>query len=277
MLATRIIFITLCFSFYTRSHGMFTPLEIDNHPCQPENLKRAISYICNTNGDIICQNGWMEPVDTDDRDPLSPCSEPICTNGCEHGTCVSPDWCACKVGWEGVTCDICIPMPGCKHGHCITALECHCDDGWGGGKCDIPACMGCSNGYCAAPNDCMCFDGWSSDNCTVCMPAAGCLHGSCGDTPLTCQCDDGWEGALCDMPVCEPACVNGICAIMEGAENCCICETGWQSASCDTCAPYWDCPNQGVDACQLPNECRCSQNETDPKGLCNNPQLIKLP
>ena len=39
MFATRIIFITLCFSFYTGSHGMFTPLEIDNHPCQPENLK----------------------------------------------------------------------------------------------------------------------------------------------------------------------------------------------------------------------------------------------
>ena len=55
-------------------------------------FQRAISYICNTNGDIICQNGWMEPVDTDDRDPLSPCSEPICSNGCEHGTCVSPDW-----------------------------------------------------------------------------------------------------------------------------------------------------------------------------------------
>ena len=55
-------------------------------------FQRAISYICNTNGDIICQNGWMEPVDTDNRDPLSPCSEPICTNGCEHGTCVSPDW-----------------------------------------------------------------------------------------------------------------------------------------------------------------------------------------
>ena len=37
MLATRIIFIGLCFS--TGSQGMFTPLEIDNHPCQPENLK----------------------------------------------------------------------------------------------------------------------------------------------------------------------------------------------------------------------------------------------
>ena len=39
MLEARIIFITLCFSFYAGCHGMFTPLEIDNHPCQPENLK----------------------------------------------------------------------------------------------------------------------------------------------------------------------------------------------------------------------------------------------
>ena len=44
MLATEIIFITLCFSFYTGSHGMFTPLEIDNHPCQPENLKVNIKF-----------------------------------------------------------------------------------------------------------------------------------------------------------------------------------------------------------------------------------------
>ena len=48
-----------------------------------------------------------------------------------------------------------------------------------------------------------CFDGWSGGNCSTCMPSAGCLHGTCGDTPLTCQCEDGWEGALCDMPVCE--------------------------------------------------------------------------
>ena len=44
MLATRIILIGLCFSFYTGSHGMFTPLEIDNHPCQPENLKVNIKF-----------------------------------------------------------------------------------------------------------------------------------------------------------------------------------------------------------------------------------------
>ena len=61
--------------------------------------------------------------------------------GCKHGICRSPNFCACEVGWEGVTCDTCIPMPGCKHGHCVTALECNCDDGWGGGKCDIRECF----------------------------------------------------------------------------------------------------------------------------------------
>ena len=59
MLATKIIFITLCFSFYASCHGMFTPLEIDNHPCQPENLKvnanrrvHALSYGVKFNGEI---------------------------------------------------------------------------------------------------------------------------------------------------------------------------------------------------------------------------------
>merc|ERR1711862_962978 len=40
-------------------------------------------------------------------------------------------------------------------------------------------------------------------------------------------------------------------------ENQCICETGWKSKACDECVPYWNCPNQGKDACNLPNECLC--------------------
>ena len=61
----------------------------------------------------------------------------LCNQECIHGTCVSPDMCACEVGWEGMVCDICIPLPGCKYGHCDKALECLCEPGYGGGFCDI--------------------------------------------------------------------------------------------------------------------------------------------
>ena len=33
------IFLVIFLTLQRGSHGMFTPLEIDNHPCQPENLK----------------------------------------------------------------------------------------------------------------------------------------------------------------------------------------------------------------------------------------------
>ena len=103
-------------------------------------IKRANSYICTKAGEIICQTGWREPIDHDKRNPLTPCAEPICDHtsaGCIHGICRSPDYCACEVGWEGISCDSCIPLPGCKHGYCEQALECNCESGYGGGYCDI--------------------------------------------------------------------------------------------------------------------------------------------
>ena len=73
---------------------------------------------------------------TNPSDPLNPCAEPICENGCVHGLCKSPNFCACQVGWEGISCDICISRPGCDHGYCNTEFECLCEDGWAGALCD---------------------------------------------------------------------------------------------------------------------------------------------
>jgi len=262
--ATTIFFVI--FALLSGSHGQYyTPLEIDNHPCQPENLKRAQSYTCTSSGEVICQNGWQEP---NDSDPMNPCSQPICQE-CMHGICVSPDLCACEVGWEGMVCDTCIPFPGCRHGHCVQALECICKPGYGGGFCDIPDCGECANGFCNSPDVCMCFDGWKGDNCTECIPLAGCVKGKCADHPHTCSCEDGWEGALCNMPICNPPCEHGKCVVGDDGEHLCKCETGWAKEACNQCAPYWECPNQGDDACSLPNECHCSDDTLDPKGLCS--------
>ena len=68
---------------------------------------------------------------------MNPCAEPICKQNCTNGMCISPDQCACNVGWEGRDCNTCIPFPGCVHGHCLLALECICDPGYGGGYCDV--------------------------------------------------------------------------------------------------------------------------------------------
>ena len=73
----------------------------------------------------------------------------------------------------------------------------------------------------------------------------------------------------------SPACEHGQCVINEEEGNFCICETGWTNPGCDQCKPYWECPNQEADACLLPNECHCPNDEIDPKGLCYNDHLTK--
>jgi len=270
---------------HTWARKTFTPLEIDNHPCTPENLKKTNRYICDSVGTVLCQTGWGEPDDDVNlRDMMNPCPVPKCEHnnkGCVHGECRSPDFCACEIGWEGTNCDICIPLPGCEHGTCTNALECDCDDNWYGAYCEIPTCDDCVNGRCLEPNDCICFDGYFGDNCTQCKPLPNCLHGTCGDHPNTCECNPQWEGHLCDVPTCDPACgEHGVCAEGDpaaGVLNFCICETGWKGKQCDECVPYWDCPIQDETACTRPNECICPDplpvGTTDPNGVCGHADL----
>ena len=100
--------------------------------------KSTTRYFCDASGDIVCQDGWREPTDFNNNktNPLNPCAEPICENGCVHGFCKSPNFCGCQVGWEGISCDTCISRPGCDHGYCNTEFECLCEDGWAGALCN---------------------------------------------------------------------------------------------------------------------------------------------
>ena len=97
------------------------------------------SYICDYKGNVICQSGWRQPLDPHEA-KINPCSIPICNHDnmtCSHGVCRAPNFCACEVGWEGINCDVCIPLPGCVHGTCSMDFECNCYEGWTGSKCDI--------------------------------------------------------------------------------------------------------------------------------------------
>merc|ERR1712226_901668 len=78
-----IVVLLLCLDL---SLAKFTPLEIDNHPCTAEKLKQTTKYICDNDGNVICQSGWKN---SEPEDMLNPCSEPIC-----HGEMVAKTECA---------------------------------------------------------------------------------------------------------------------------------------------------------------------------------------
>lgn len=42
----------------------------------------------------------------------------------------------CNPGWQGATCEQCIPFPGCVHGTCKKAWQCMCEQGWVGSQCN---------------------------------------------------------------------------------------------------------------------------------------------
>ena len=92
-----------------------------------------------TPSSVICQSGLKEPDFEYQRDPLYPCSEPICnfTDGksCHNGECIGPNTCACEIGWDGIKCNDCIDLPGCKNGYCVKGQDCNCFDGWTGYLC----------------------------------------------------------------------------------------------------------------------------------------------
>ena len=91
-------------------------------------------YICDNEGNVICQSGWKC---SEQEDHLNPCSEPICTGGCMNGICKAPDFCACEIGWEGANCETCLTLPGCQQGTCTNVFECNCEENWSGAYCDI--------------------------------------------------------------------------------------------------------------------------------------------
>ena len=205
-------------------------------------FQRTTRYICDNNGRVICQSGWKEAANPD---PLQPCSEPICNHngvGCVNGECRSPDYCACEVGWEGVSCDICIPLPGCENGNCTdTALECNCFEGWSGAYCEIRKIKNYKS--CGMYLLRFLNSSWLSDfrMCQWKMSQSKWLHVSSRFYLFffmkmklffswNHSCFDGWEGEKCDQCLKLPGCVNGQCG---SHPNTCECNPGWEGHLCD--------------------------------------------
>lgn len=249
--------------YWSRRHR--TPLIDDKHPCTAEALMSTNKYICDSEANVICLDGWASAGKL--------CCDPVC-EVCINGECVAPWTCACEVGWSGKACDKCVPLPNCKYGNCTKALECNCFDGWWGAYCDMPKCDECVHGSCQAPNDCCCYDGWTGASCDVCSALPGCAHGYCNGSAWDCTCETGWTGHLCEECVPRDGCSeeHGFCKL----PGQCLCRPGWKGPNCDECVPYWECPSAPTGECRgEPNSCYCPQyNDANPAPadlyMCNN-------
>jgi len=140
-----------------------------------------------------------------------------CNNG---GTCIAPDVCTCKDGWDGFDCS----TPLCRHLQTATGVVSGCENGGICGYKDTCTCIQVPSilkeTYDDAPGgvtgwtgtDCtmpMCVQGFYDPFCTDLPQAPGgegcyrCANGGNCTAPDTCTCAEGWTGYDCRTPVCE--------------------------------------------------------------------------
>nr|ADK93982.1 delta [Eucidaris tribuloides] len=237
-----------------------------NVPCEPRDDQYG-HYRCNNEGQKECLEGWDGNW----------CERAICSEDCEHGTCVAPEECRCQPGYTGARCDQCELYPGCVHGTCQQPGDCNCDEGWGGLLCDTDLNYCTHNQPCrhggtchnegAAGYTCYCPPNYTGVDCETaeacpCMNGGTCRSGADG---YTCLCPAGYSGDLCEVriPRCDSErCLNGGTCLDVSDGYRCACPAGYSGIHCeirDHCAEIvTPCENGGT--CINNNvgyQCRC--------------------
>ncbi|XP_036450000.1 protein delta homolog 1 [Colossoma macropomum] len=182
-----------------------------------------------------------------------------CRAGCnlENGFCDKYGECRCRPGWQGLTCEQCVPFPGCVHGKCEKAWQCICEQGWVGSQCDqdIHLCSAepCSgNSTCIETGEggyiCICPTGYTGKNCQLkkglcltngspCQNGGTCMDNNGSDSHLSCLCPPGFTGDFCEIDVdkCEPnPCLNGGTCTDHGLAYTCLCPPAFSGPICNT-------------------------------------------
>ena len=191
------------------------------------------------------------------------------------GSCIAPDICTCKDGYEGFDCS----TPQCRHlqpsgavsaclngGVCIVKDLCNCVQvasminqiypeanagitGWTGSDCTMP----------------MCIQGFYDPFCTDLPEAPGgegcyrCANGGNCTAPDVCKCADGWSGYDCKTPLCnlvaDPLTRTQLATIFEDKV------ISFETDPCGFEAQYgvkgWKGTKYARGNCSAPNVCTC--------------------
>ncbi|XP_057316873.1 fibrillin-2-like [Hydractinia symbiolongicarpus] len=158
-----------------------------------------------------CCNDWKRKDDS-----ATECKKPICGSSCQNGgTCVSPDKCECRDGYEGKYCQL--DKDECRDAS-TNKCEHHCINLRGGYKC------GCKTGYVLNQDKQTCSD---VDECKRINPPCGCAKedGTCSSQCINvpgsyvCKCQKGYQlnsaqkcedinECFSNSKLCDQQCIN---------------------------------------------------------------------
>nr|ABG00198.1 Delta [Paracentrotus lividus] len=222
-------------------------------------------YLCNNQGERVCMDGWEGTW----------CDQAVCSEGCVHGSCDSPNSCRCENGYKGAACDQCETYAGCQRGTCTVPGECICESGWGGILCDrdLNYCthqQPCMNGGTCRNEgplsfQCYCPPSFTGQTCET-AEACPCLNGgTCRSGPdgYTCLCPGGYTGDTCErqVPRCEAnMCMNGSTCTETTEGYRCACQEGFIGTHCEIRDHCSSSPCRNGATCLNNNvayQCRC--------------------
>nr|CAG4712126.1 unnamed protein product [Naegleria fowleri] len=207
-----------------------------------------------------------------------------------HGSCIAPDTCSCKTGYNGTSCEntYCFniasnsPMVCSGNGTCVSGDKCTCFANYTGQQCEIPICYGylandtkvCSGrGQCVKANTCQCSSSnYTGSDCSsyYCYgtlntnTSAVCSgHGVCS-SPNNCSCDPNYAGSQCEIFYCygkigAAGCSNhGKCV----GHDTCSCDTGFTGSQCEFNVCWGVSSNSSLvcdshGTCSSFNNCTC--------------------